>query len=320
MLRPLTACCTFLLITSPLLLASGCAPAPPIAPGRTFESIEPNPSSPDSTFGVSGTKDSSNGYLSTLRILWPEGACSGVLIAERAVLTSAHCFCLPLDFTSTARIYDISDCRKNAPAEVEVFTVYYQGTGRTKDDIPISGKGSVIVHESFKSEIRNGAIQSHQADIAIIRLKDPLTFEWKGTKRTVEPERELAEHDVSLGEVLTIAGYGPYVYGSREAGVRRFGTNTVTDIEYSSRPIPASSSGLVDKRVSTGKREFRFRAEGSHTRAGDSGGPCFRIEGNKRWLAGINGGHANQGAESWFTSVFPYKAWIEEQKTLIETR
>jgi hypothetical protein len=147
-----------------------------------------------------------------------------------------------------------------------------------------------------------------------------MTFDWKRQKRPVVPDNPLPERDVSLGEPLTIAGYGPSVHGGMNAGVRRVGTNTVTDLDYSSRPIPASTNGVLDRRLIQGKREFRFRATGAHTRAGDSGGPCFRTEGSQRWLVGINGGHANQGTESWFTSTFPYKAWIQAQTALLETR
>lgn len=223
-------------------------------------------------------------------------------------------------FWGPEQVYDISDCKKNAPTEVDVLTSYYLEAEKSRGDIFITGKGTLTVHEDFRSEIKNGAIQSHRADIAIVRLKAPLMFEVNGSKRFIEPDGRLPDQDVSLGELLTVVGYGPYAYGEHKAGVRRFGTNTVTDLDYSSRPIPTSTNGVVDRRTTLGKREFRFRASGAHTRVGDSGGPCFRTEGSKRWLVGINGGYANQGNESWFTSTFPYKAWIEAQLARLETR
>lgn len=317
--KTMTACFAALVALLPLVIG-GCASAPSSSTERNFESPGLTPSSPDSFFGVSGDKDSSNSYLSTLSLRWLGGTCSGVLVSPHAVLTSAHCFCLPPDFASSSRIYDSADCAKNAPSQVEVFTVYYQDTGSGRADIPIIRKGTVITHESFRSEIRNGAILGHQADIALVRLSEPLSFDWQGRKRFVVPDDPQPDRDISLGELLTIAGYGPSVYGSRSVGVRRVGTNMVTDIDYSSRPIPASTNGVVDRRLTQGKREFRFRATGAHTRSGDSGGPVFRTEGNKRWLVGVNGGHANQGNESWFTSTFPYKDWLETQLARLESQ
>jgi secreted trypsin-like serine protease len=64
-----------------------------------------------------------------------------------------------------------------------------------------------------------------------------------------------------------------------------------------------------------GAREIRFLFPGAHTHQGDSGGPCFREEGNTRWLVGINGGYvaSETAPESWFTSTSSYREWIERQ-------
>lgn len=84
-----------------------------------------------------------------------------------------------------------------------------------------------------------------------------------------------------------------------DSGTRRFGRNIVTELR------------LADDRMG---REIRFRFPGAHTHSGDSGGPCFREQGDERWLVGINGGYVSQGTtESWFTSTSSYREWIEKQ-------
>jgi secreted trypsin-like serine protease len=61
-------------------------------------------------------------------------------------------------------------------------------------------------------------------------------------------------------------------------------------------------------------KEFRFSTGGVQVLSGDSGGPCFRETPEGCWLVGISGGFAKGGHESWFTSTFYYRDWIERQK------
>jgi secreted trypsin-like serine protease len=74
-----------------------------------------------------------------------------------------------------------------------------------------------------------------------------------------------------------------------------------------------SSDCTVNVTVTTHTYEGGADPQGAHAQEGDSGGPCFREDPGRRWLVGINSGHANGGTISVFTSTFHYRAWIEER-------
>lgn len=141
----------------------------------------------------------------------------------------------------------------------------------------------------------NGKLKTNIADLAVVRLEEPIKGLDIGFKF---PEREVA-----IDERLTMVGLGANHYGGKADGIRRLGTNSVTDIILSS-----GGAGI-----------FLFRAPGTHTQAGDSGGPCFREDAEGRWLVGINSGHANRGTASWFTSTFHHRAWIQAQLRSVAT-
>lgn len=256
-----------------LWFGSGCASTP--AP------------TPLASFAVNGgQEDHANRYRSTVFVATSAGNCSGVLIAPRAVLSSAHCFCLPRDFKTRAgvQIYTNASCQKKA---LVTNYRYAQEDGKWVD-IPDPYRGVIVAHEDFRSEVQDGKIKSHIADLAVIHLDRPMA--------DVIPE-SLAENEVTLNEHLVLVGLGPSKPGEVDDAVRRFGKNLVTDIITSRQA-----------------KEFRFSTGGVHVLAGDSGGPCFRETSVGRWLVGLSGGFVVEGEDSWFTSTFYYREWIEHQK------
>jgi hypothetical protein len=260
------------LVTALLFLASGCA------------------STPESYFAVAGgTDDYANRYRSTVLVKTSAGECSGVLIAPRLVLSSAHCFCLPKNFLSRAGtwVYANETCQQKAA----IIAYRYQQENGEWVDVPDVIQGTVIAHEDFRSEVQDGKVKSHRADLAVVQLEEPVAG--------INPDGNMPEVEVRPNEPLVVVGFGPSSEKGVDLGVRRFGKNLVTEV--------------ITTRET---KEFRFTAGGVHVLAGDSGGPCFRETEEGRWLVGISGGFTKTrgGHESWFTSTFYYRSWIERQK------
>jgi hypothetical protein len=261
-----------LFVVALLLLGSGCA------------------ATPDSHFAVArGEGDHANRYRSTVRVTTSLGECSGVLIAPRLVLFSAHCACLPADFETRAGVWVYAS--KECEQKVTVAAYRYQQVNGEWVPAKEPYEGTIVAHENFRSEIQDGKVKSHRADLAVIQLEQAVVG--------INPDGNMPEVEVKPNEPLVMVGFGPSVEGGANGGMRRFGRNLVTEV-------------LTTREI----KEFRFTAGGVHVLSGDSGGPCFRETEEGRWLVGISGGFtkAKGGYESWFTSTFYYRSWIERQK------
>lgn len=244
----------------------------------------------DFEFSISrGQVDLENRYRSTVMVQSERGGCSGVVVAPRLVLTAAHCLCAPLVPDPAVQTIGTLDCAQSALVTSYSYRRRKGEHEHWDDSDRHTYDGAALVHSGFKAEFKNGGLVSVTADLAVVRLKEPL--------KSIPVDFKLPRGEVSLNESLVVVGYGDTAYRRADAGLRHFGRNVVTDIHLS-----------VD-----GNGAFVFRAEGAHALAGDSGGPCFREGKDGRWLVGINSGHAGGGTRSWYTSTFHYRAWIDER-------
>lgn len=203
------------------------------------------------------------------------GVCSGVLLAKDLVLTAAHCMCAQPIYSSLNKTLNRADCATRAVVKQYVPTIERSKNGsikRTITDYP-EAEGEVFLPDAFRVDLdAQGQISSIRADLAIIRLKSEIN---------IPLDHEPAEREFRPGDRITVVGFGGTSPGSKKASrIRSFGKNTVTGtrvMEYVARPSNSQQHA-----------EAHFHREyEANTESGDSGGPCFREEGKRRWLMGI---------------------------------
>lgn len=272
-----------------LLAASGCAGTTPAGESPPGPHLEPRPSPTPMRFMILNAEgeDVDNRYLSTLVVGKHPEVCSGVLVHPHLVLTAAHCVCLPrqgqkrLDRTACAKSTEVTSLlyvRKNAGWELVLQTL----------------QGVVRPHENFAALLDDDmSVLGATSDLAVVLLEKPM--------ENVPLGFQLTSSAVEIDDELVVVGYGNTKVEQKEPEVRRFfGRNTITQKSHS------NLTNMKDKDI-----VFAFERRGTHVFPGDSGGPCFREDGQGRWLVGIVS--QGNGNLSRFTSLHPHLLWLKDQ-------
>ena len=121
-------------------------------------------------------------------------------------------------------------------------------------------------------------------DIAVIKLK---------TAPPVTPSM-ISDRPPSLGQKITLVGFGCTATDVKDAGIKRIATNTISKLELKRFAFAGSGNGI------------------GSTCKGDSGGPAFATFGGKEYQAGVtSAGLTPCGTLAYDTRVDAFYSWVK---------
>jgi hypothetical protein len=274
--------------------------------------------------------DASNRYASTVRVTTNfDGkggvvfqTCTGVVAHAQLVLTAGHCVCQPHagtgpDDTGTF-VIDGSQCVKTATVTtVRYMPLTEEERSSLADDrqwpVEVSSQtGRVRPHPELKIRYASRTDRrelASNADLAVIVLDRPLAGGLRGIP--------LADTRVRVEEPVINVGYGATKPDAADGGARRVGTNEVASLEETGgKTFRIAKPLLIPPAFSQGE-PLLMRENASYALAGDSGGPCFRENGDSLELVGIAKTSYRVPVEfSEYTSTYFYREWIRQQLEL----
>jgi secreted trypsin-like serine protease len=254
--------------------------------------------------------------------VWSDQFCGGSVIADRWILTAAHCIAYNVTVESAEIV------RHRTPDELLV----YWNTADLEAGGPLAAVSRVIVHEGY-STVTSGN------DIALLELADPITAEPIALATPAE-----AAALERVGAVATVSGWGKYqpVRTDKETGeIRDARTGALVapdramEHQYPTllQAVRAPVADLGDCRDAYGNTDrvddrlvcAGAINEGYDACEGDSGGPLAVTDAaGRRVQIGVVSwgvhclepdvyGDPTNGYYNFYTRVSGFSAWIAEQ-------
>jgi hypothetical protein len=302
-----------LLVVAALLGCGGCKQPPEGAPRPdggsdvrspgTAQSEAPLPLS-ENLFAYAGELDFESRYPSTVIVRTHDplkagvnGRCSGLLITPRLVLTAGHCVCVKQQATAPGdedkALIDGSACARNPIVTTIEYDPPLEGMKVEPGSRSRSYKGAEVrPHPDLRILLdAQGQIIFSSGDLAVISLEQPAEGAF--------PAIPIAETEVHPGESIIMVSYTYDEVVGGIHGQRRFSRYKVSN-------IPKGNPGAV-----------LFDQPGRQVYKGDSGGPCLRREARGEVLVGVSS--RGLGEEATFTSIHPYRGWLEAEKARAAT-
>ena len=215
---------------------------------------------------------------STVALLTPAGHtfCTGSLITSQLVVTAGHC----LDGYEDSKLY-------------VAFGTVSQAGSLSRDRLRAAK--SYQVHESFSEAAMDSAdAATIPNDIALLKLSEPAPSGFI-------PVTALTGSDaLTVGEPLTLAGFGKTRWNSNDGGVLYQVTTKLTGVRDS-------------------MKEIEFGGRPGHSACnGDSGGPAFVTRSGHLVLVGVTSrGSKHCDERGIYTDVRQFSSWLNATATAL---